>query len=221
MPLTEDQVKYLKEQILKQIETLPEDKREQIKQYILSLNEQQLEEFIAKNNMMQEQAGSEEPPQKASKSQCVFCSIANKQIESLIIYEDKDYLAALEINPLSKGHTLLMPKKHISEVKQLKNKAFTLANRIGKHIIKKLGAENFQITTSDELKHAIINIIPAYKDKPIDKRSPAKKQELQEIAIKIGQIKKKERVIKIKTDKPEPEKSKEKSNLIRLSRRIP
>lgn len=215
MPFTEEQSKSIKQQILKQIESFPEDKREQIKSYVHSLNNEQLEEFLIKNNLIK----SSENPEKTDG--CIFCSIANKKIESLNVYEDKDYLAALEINPYSIGHAILIPKKHIKESKGLPSKAFTIANKIGRHLIKKLKAESFQITSSEDLKHAIVNIIPVYKDKPLDyQRKPMKKQELQDVAIKIGEIKKKEKKEKIvKTNKKlEKEIAKD---LILLNRRIP
>jgi histidine triad (HIT) family protein len=230
MPLTDEQAKGIKQQLLKQAESFPEDKREQVKEYINSMNNQQLEEFLIKNKMMSESGemsdGEEETKEEKGKPQCVMCLISGKKIESLAIYEDKDYLAALEINPFSKGHIILIPKKHLTETKLLKSKAFTIANRIGKHLVSKLKAENFQITSSDELKHAIINIIPKYKDQKITfERKPAKKEELNDLAMKIGKIEKKQKAIKIKTEKTEDKKESKietkKSNILQFSRRIP
>jgi histidine triad (HIT) family protein len=238
MVLTDDQAKSIKEQILKQIETFPEDKRAQIKDYISPMNNQELEDFLIKNKMLgQEGEGTEEDDTNSGKEKssvkCIMCAISNKQIESLTLYEDKDYLAVLDINPVSPGHTLLIPKKHIKDAKDLKSSAFTLANKIGKTIMTKLSAESFQVNSSEDLGHAIINILPKYKDKkPNYERKPADKSDLQAIAIKIGQIKKKEKIIKIKTDKAEGKlkpketagvlgKDKPKSNLIQVSRRIP
>jgi len=43
---------------------------------------------------------------------CIFCKIVNKEIPANIVYEDEDFLAFLDINPLSVGHTLVIPKKH-------------------------------------------------------------------------------------------------------------
>jgi histidine triad (HIT) family protein len=200
------------------------------------MDNKQLEEFLIKNKMMSESGeigNEEEPTTKNGKAnqQCVMCLISGKQIESLAIYEDKDYLAALEINPYSEGHVILIPKKHIPESKSLKSKAFTIANRIGRHLVSKLKAEDFQITSSDDLKHAIINIIPRYKDQKITfERKPAKKEDLNNLAMKIGKIEQKKKAIKIKTEKSEEQTGKtkldskadlKKSNILQLSRRIP
>ncbi len=43
---------------------------------------------------------------------CIFCKIVNKEIPAEIIYEDTDFLAFLDINPQSPGHTLIIPKQH-------------------------------------------------------------------------------------------------------------
>jgi len=233
MPLTEEQIKLIKEQLFQQITHLPEDQQKKTKEFINGMNNEQLESFLIQNKLIKSTDASQPPttqtpstaPQPKGKQQCVYCLIAEKAIESLILYEDEKYLAALEINPFSKGHTILIPKKHIKKAKSLPAKALTIANRVGKHIIKKLEAKDFQITTSDEADHAIVNIIPIYKEPLTYQRKPADKQELQKLAIQIGEIKKRKKPIKLKKDKT-PIKTTKKSDkinkaLIRLQRRIP
>lgn len=225
MPLSDEQARSIKEQLLKQIEKLPEDQRKKIESYILSMNNEQIEEFLIKNKMLPEQktqGPNESGNEKQTKSNaCVFCSIVSKQLEALVIYEDRDYLAVLEIKPFSEGHTIIIPKKHIKDAKSLPARAFTIANKIGKHIIKKLKAESFQLTTTSEMQHAIINIIPIYKGKPLNyERKPVKHDELQQLAIKIGEVKKrgsllkKQKAIKISNKQAE-------ETIIKLNRRIP
>ncbi len=43
---------------------------------------------------------------------CIFCKIIRKEIPAHIVYEDDNFLAFLDIHPLSPGHTLVIPKKH-------------------------------------------------------------------------------------------------------------
>ena len=43
---------------------------------------------------------------------CVFCKIVRNEIPSTRIYENEEFLAFLDINPLSPGHTLVIPKEH-------------------------------------------------------------------------------------------------------------
>ncbi|MHB1156217.1 MAG: HIT family protein [Phycisphaerales bacterium] len=50
---------------------------------------------------------------------CIFCKIAADRIPSHKIYEDDHVLAFLDINPLSEGHTLIIPKTHAVTLDQL------------------------------------------------------------------------------------------------------
>ncbi len=43
---------------------------------------------------------------------CIFCKIVAKEIPAHIVYEDAEYLAFLDINPQSPGHTQVIPKAH-------------------------------------------------------------------------------------------------------------
>lgn len=43
---------------------------------------------------------------------CVFCAIAAGEGPAIRIYEDEDYLAILDIRPFTRGHTLVIPKRH-------------------------------------------------------------------------------------------------------------
>jgi histidine triad (HIT) family protein len=43
---------------------------------------------------------------------CVFCAIVANDAPAIRIYEDDDYLAILDIRPFTRGHTLVIPKRH-------------------------------------------------------------------------------------------------------------
>ncbi len=45
-------------------------------------------------------------------AECIFCKIANGEIPSFKVYEDDRVLAFEDINPISEGHTLVIPKRH-------------------------------------------------------------------------------------------------------------
>ncbi len=45
-------------------------------------------------------------------SECIFCKIANGEIPSFKLFEDDDVLAFLDVNPVSEGHLLVIPKDH-------------------------------------------------------------------------------------------------------------
>jgi histidine triad (HIT) family protein len=52
---------------------------------------------------------------------CIFCKIVNKEIPAHIVYEDDNFLAFLDINPQSPGHTQVIPKQHVRWVWDYKN----------------------------------------------------------------------------------------------------
>jgi histidine triad (HIT) family protein len=50
---------------------------------------------------------------------CLFCSIASKKIESIIISETEESIAFLDIKPAQKGHVVLIPKNHVQIMPQM------------------------------------------------------------------------------------------------------
>ena len=73
---------------------------------------------------------------------CIFCKIGRKEITSAIVYEDDEVLAFLDVNPVSKGHTLVVTKEHFknfNEVpKNLISKVFSVAQMISQAQIMEL-----------------------------------------------------------------------------------
>jgi histidine triad (HIT) family protein len=61
---------------------------------------------------------------------CLFCQIAKKEIPAKIVYEDKDLLAFDDIEPKAKVHVLIITKKHISSVLDLKPEDKELVGKI-------------------------------------------------------------------------------------------
>lgn len=47
---------------------------------------------------------------------CIFCKIINREIPSYTVYEDEDVYAFLDITQTTKGHTLVIPKKHVTDL---------------------------------------------------------------------------------------------------------
>ena len=47
---------------------------------------------------------------------CIFCKIINQEIPSYKIYEDDKVYAFLDISQATKGHTLVVPKRHVADI---------------------------------------------------------------------------------------------------------
>ena len=50
---------------------------------------------------------------------CIFCKIVSKEIPAKILYEDDDTISFLDAFPVAKGHTLVIPKKHFSQIQDM------------------------------------------------------------------------------------------------------
>jgi histidine triad (HIT) family protein len=50
---------------------------------------------------------------------CIFCSIAAKEISAKILYEDEDIVVFPDINPVAPVHVLVIPKKHIANLTEI------------------------------------------------------------------------------------------------------
>jgi histidine triad (HIT) family protein len=203
--LSEEQITQIKEQLIQQIDsTFPEENKEQAKQEVLSMNSEQLEAFLEKNNMVQSNQGEQK---------CIFCSIISGEIPSTVIDENKDAIATLEINPISSGHILIIPKKHGS-LEKIPKYLTTFSDKISKKINSKLKPKNILIEKTSLFGHDILNLIPVYKDETINsERKQASKEELAELQkTLVG--KKKEIVKKQKVKKVD-------SKNLWLPRRIP
>jgi len=49
-------------------------------------------------------------------SDCIFCKIVDGTIPSTKVYEDENVYAFMDVSPLTKGHTLLVPKTHVKDL---------------------------------------------------------------------------------------------------------
>lgn len=207
--LSEEQVQEAKEQLLKQIDKVPEEHREETREQIEAMNAEQLEEFLEKNKLIKKQG-------------CIFCSIAKNEVSSYKIDENPEAIAILEINPVSKAHTIILPKEH----KTIENTPSTLqlAQKVAKKIKSVFKPEDIKIETSSVQGHGIINIIPIFKDKKLE-RKKASEQELQELQKKLTEEASKESKAREKTEEESEKKPRKKririDKLEKAPRRIP
>ncbi len=103
---------------------------------------------------------------------CLFCKIIKGDINSYKLYEDEKVICFLDINPMSKGHTLIVPKHHYKDIEDISTEELNYINVISKKmvtIIQKtfnpIGIRLVQNNGSiQEIKHYHLHIIPIYSD---------------------------------------------------------
>lgn len=100
---------------------------------------------------------------------CVFCRIVNGESPSRTVYEDEHTLAFLDINPISRGHTLVIPKHHVVwfydmtdvEVQQL----FLAAKRVANKLKRAFDVEYVSLLLrGTRVPHVHVFLIPKIKD---------------------------------------------------------
>lgn len=97
---------------------------------------------------------------------CIFCKIVSKEIPAEIVYEDSNFLAFLDINPRSPGHTLVIPKEHFRWVWDVPNigEYFEVARKIAIAQKKAFNVDLIRCQVyGDEVPHAHIWIYPEEK----------------------------------------------------------
>ncbi len=106
--------------------------------------------------------------------ECIFCKIVRGEIKAFKVYEDDKVVAFLDINPCSKGHTLVIPKKHYDTLMDMSKEEvgylFAIANEIGKRAIQVLGAKGYNLginvgkAAGQEIMHVHAQCIPRYEN---------------------------------------------------------
>jgi histidine triad (HIT) family protein len=94
---------------------------------------------------------------------CIFCKIIKKEIPAHIVYEDKKFLAFLDINPQSPGHTQVIPKQHHRWVWDVPDAGayFEVAKKIAQAQMKAFKTEViWSKIMGDEVPHAHIWVFP-------------------------------------------------------------
>jgi histidine triad (HIT) family protein len=94
---------------------------------------------------------------------CIFCKIARKEIPAEVVYEDNEFVAFLDVQPQSPGHTQVIPKKHHRWVWQVPDagRYFEVVKKIALAQQKAFGQETiWSKIMGDEIEHAHIWVFP-------------------------------------------------------------
>ena len=107
----------------------------------------------------------------------IFTKIVKGEIPSYKVYEDKNFLAFLDINPLKKGHTLVIPKKEVDYIFDIDSKEYqnlwNTAKKIALGMKKVIECNRISVVVMGlEVPHAHIHLIPLDTMKDIDFSQP-------------------------------------------------
>lgn len=104
---------------------------------------------------------------------CIFCKIIDGSIPSYTIYEDEIVKVFLDINPLSNGHCLVIPKKHYLDLVEIDDEVLShimkVARKIKKLLEEKLNIDGLTLIQNNgevqEVKHYHLHLKPYYNVK--------------------------------------------------------
>ena len=99
---------------------------------------------------------------------CIFCKIAKKEIPSKIIAESENSLAFMDAFPLTKGHTLVIPKNHHDKVQNMSKEEnadlFETVRKVLSNVDEITGATLLAIhngrESGQEIPHVHVHLIP-------------------------------------------------------------
>jgi histidine triad (HIT) family protein len=82
---------------------------------------------------------------------CIFCQIVHHQIDSTIVYENDDIVAFEDIDPQAPIHILIVPKRHISTLLELKDHDI--------HILQQLFAVAQHVVAIKDIEHSGFRLV--------------------------------------------------------------
>ncbi len=123
---------------------------------------------------------------------CIFCKIIKGEIPCYKVYEDKNVLAFLDIKPATKGHTLVIPKKHFKTIYETDDKSLTslvlAIKKLAPKIQEALNARGIHLVVAGEdVPHTHVHIIPRFENDGIKwpDTKDLKKEDAENIIKKI------------------------------------
>lgn len=104
---------------------------------------------------------------------CIFCKIASGEIPSATLYENEDFRVILDLGPATKGHALILPKKHAANIAEMPDdllgRAASVAKKVAVAMKEGLSCDGVNIVQNNgeaagqTVFHFHMHIIPRYE----------------------------------------------------------
>jgi diadenosine tetraphosphate (Ap4A) HIT family hydrolase len=184
--LNQEQAEQIRSTLLKQIDGFPAEQANQAKELreqILNATPEELEKFVKQ--------GSNSSPEA-----CIFCKLASGEIKTFKVYESPNILAFMDINPVSKGHLQVIPKRHFQFIFQITDdvlfELFMIIKKISPLLINLTGAKGlttiFHQGKEQTVQHFSVSLIPRFNEDELNfeqQRQKANDKELSEISQQL------------------------------------
>jgi histidine triad (HIT) family protein len=127
---------------------------------------------------------------------CIFCDIVEGEMPSYKVYEDENVIAFLDVNPVSKGHTLVVPKEHVDDIHEAEEMDYMWKPmvKVSNAVKEAFGAEGVNIAQNNgekagqEVFHLHFHVTPIYEGDELDiTYNREELEEGEEVAEEISQ----------------------------------
>lgn len=129
---------------------------------------------------------------------CVFCSILAGDLPGEVVMEDEHTVALMDVNPWTRGHAIVIPRKHVANLYEIDDeelgRVHATAKRLAIRARDALGADGINILNSTNpaawqtIFHLHVHVIPRYEGDPLElptRPQQASPEELAEVAAEI------------------------------------
>jgi histidine triad (HIT) family protein len=109
---------------------------------------------------------------------CVFCKIIAGEVPGQIVDEDERTVAFMDINPATRGHALVVPRRHIRDLLEIDQEdlgaAVVAAQRLARRMHERLDPDGVNVLNScgaaawQAVFHFHLHVIPRYRDDPLE-----------------------------------------------------
>lgn len=125
----------------------------------------------------------------------IFTKIINGEIPAYKVAEDNDFIAFLDVNPLKKGHTLVVPKLQVDYIfdnsDEVLSKILVFAKKVAKAIEKNVDCKRIGLVVVGlEVPHTHIHLVPINNEKDLSFSNERIKLSNDEFIELAGKIKK-------------------------------
>jgi histidine triad (HIT) family protein len=129
---------------------------------------------------------------------CIFCKVLAGEIPSEPVYEDEHTMAVMDINPWTRGHVVVFPRKHAADLFEIEDaeleRVAVAVKRVATKVREGLSPAGVNLLQSNgraawqTIFHLHVHVIPRYDDDPLElptRPQPAQPEELAEVAKEI------------------------------------
>jgi len=132
---------------------------------------------------------------------CVFCAILQGDLPANYVYEDDVVVSIMDINPVTPGHLLVLPREHRPDLVDLNDEIAARMMNVARQMAAGLRASDESVKdinlfladgpdAGQEVPHAHIHVVPRYENDgfglKVNRKVPPTREELEATAIRVA-----------------------------------